>query len=44
MLYEGKIVSEGTPEEIKHTKDEVVHQFVEGLSRGPITLNLEKAF
>ena len=44
MLYEGKIVSVGTPEQIKNSKDEVVHQFVEGLSHGPITLNLEKVF
>ena len=43
MLYQGKIVSVGTPDEIRSTKDEVVHQFVEGLSHGPITLNLEKA-
>ena len=44
MLYEGKIVSIGTPDEIKNSKNEVVHQFVEGLSHGPITLNLEKTF
>jgi len=43
MLYQGKIVSIGTPDEIKNSKNEVVHQFVEGLSHGPITLNLEKA-
>jgi phospholipid/cholesterol/gamma-HCH transport system ATP-binding protein len=40
MLYEGKIVSVGAPDEIKSTKNEVVHQFVEGLSHGPITLNI----
>jgi len=43
MLYLGKIVSVGTPDDIKNSKDEIVHQFVEGLSHGPITLNLEKA-
>jgi phospholipid/cholesterol/gamma-HCH transport system ATP-binding protein len=43
MLYQGKIVSIGTPDEIKNSKNEIVHQFVEGLSHGPITLNLEKA-
>ena len=44
MLYEGKIVSVGTPDEIRHTKDPVVHQFIEGLSQGPITENMERAF
>jgi len=43
MLYEGKIICVGTPDEIKHTDNPVVHQFIEGLSHGPITLNLEKA-
>ena len=44
MLYEGKIIGLGTPEEIKNSQDGIVHQFVEGLSHGPITLNLDKAF
>ena len=44
MLYQGVIVATGTPDEMKNSKDEVVHQFVEGLSHGPITLNLEKTF
>lgn len=37
MLYQGKIVGSGTPEEIKNTQDPVVHQFINGLSDGPIT-------
>jgi phospholipid/cholesterol/gamma-HCH transport system ATP-binding protein len=37
MLYEGKIIEVGTPEEIKGTKNEVVQQFIQGRSRGPIT-------
>ncbi|OGS18687.1 MAG: ABC transporter ATP-binding protein [Elusimicrobia bacterium RIFOXYA2_FULL_50_26] len=41
MLYDGKIVSAGSPADIKNTTDPVVHQFVEGLSHGPITV--EKA-
>jgi len=41
MLYDGKIVSAGSPADIKNTADPVVHQFVEGLSHGPITV--EKA-
>jgi phospholipid/cholesterol/gamma-HCH transport system ATP-binding protein len=43
MLYKGKIVGSGTPDEIKNTKDPVIKQFIEGLSHGPITLDLEKA-
>ncbi len=43
MLYKGTIIEIGTPDEIKHSKNPVVHQFVEGLSEGPITLDLEKS-
>lgn len=39
MLYKGKIVTVGTPEEIKNTKDPVVRQFITGASKGPITEN-----
>jgi phospholipid/cholesterol/gamma-HCH transport system ATP-binding protein len=42
MLYQGKIVCTGSPEEIRTTENPVVHQFIEGLSHGPITLGLEK--
>ncbi|MGA2090793.1 MAG: ABC transporter ATP-binding protein [Endomicrobiales bacterium] len=44
MLYEGKIIFIGTPEEVKSTTNPVVHQFVEGLSHGPITVDIEKSF
>jgi len=37
MLYQGKIIAQGTPEEIQGSKDPVVHQFINGLARGPIT-------
>ncbi len=37
MLYKGKIILEGTPSEIQRTTDPVVHQFINGLARGPIT-------
>ncbi|MFC1658216.1 ABC transporter ATP-binding protein [Candidatus Omnitrophota bacterium] len=37
MLYQGKIIACGTPEEIRNTDDPIVHQFINGLSRGPIT-------
>ena len=37
MLYEGKIIGAGTPEEIKNSKDPIVQQFITGSARGPIT-------
>ena len=37
MLYQGRIILEGTPKEIQATHDPVVHQFIHGLSKGPIT-------
>jgi phospholipid/cholesterol/gamma-HCH transport system ATP-binding protein len=36
MMYEGKIIVEGTPEEIKKTENEVVQQFIHGRATGPI--------
>jgi len=37
MLYQGKLIAQGTPEEIKKTDDPIVHQFINGLAHGPIT-------
>ncbi len=37
MLYEGKIIAQGTPEEIKNTSDPIVKQFITGAAHGPIT-------
>ena len=37
MLYEGKIICQGTPEEIKNTQDPTVRQFITGAAHGPIT-------
>lgn len=37
MMFQGKIIMEGTPAEIQSSKDPFVHQFVNGLSSGPIT-------
>lgn len=42
MLYQGKIIAEGTPEEIQSTNHPVVHQFINGLAKGPITETLEQ--
>ncbi len=37
MLYEGKIIATGTPDEIKSSKDPVVQQFITGSAHGPMT-------
>jgi phospholipid/cholesterol/gamma-HCH transport system ATP-binding protein len=39
MLYGGKIVFHGTPEEIMHTRDETIRQFIEGRAEGPISVH-----
>jgi len=36
MLYEGKIIHSGTPEEVRRTDDPVLRQFIEGKAQGPI--------
>jgi len=38
LLYDGKIVFEGTPEETRSTSDELVRQFIEGNAQGPIPI------
>lgn len=37
MLYQGKIIEVGTPDEIKKSKNEIVQQFIQGKAEGPIT-------
>jgi phospholipid/cholesterol/gamma-HCH transport system ATP-binding protein len=37
MLYEGRIIFTGTPDEIQATPDPVVVQFINGFAEGPIT-------
>jgi phospholipid/cholesterol/gamma-HCH transport system ATP-binding protein len=37
MLYKGKIIADGTPEEIQNSQDPFVRQFINGLAKGPIT-------
>jgi len=37
MLYEGKIIAEGTPDEIRYSHNAYVHQFITGAAHGPIT-------
>jgi phospholipid/cholesterol/gamma-HCH transport system ATP-binding protein len=36
MLYQGRIVYQGTPDEIRGTDDPLVRQFIEGSREGPI--------
>lgn len=42
MLYQGRIIAEGTPDEIRSTDHPVVYQFINGLAKGPITETIEK--
>ncbi len=37
MLYQGKLIEIGTPQEIQNTSNPVVRQFINGESEGPIT-------
>jgi phospholipid/cholesterol/gamma-HCH transport system ATP-binding protein len=37
MLYDGKIIEVGTPEEIKNSKNATVQQFIHGRAQGPIS-------
>jgi phospholipid/cholesterol/gamma-HCH transport system ATP-binding protein len=36
MLYEGKVIAEGTPDEIKNSSDQRIQQFIKGSPEGPI--------
>jgi len=38
MLFRGKIVGVGSPEEIKNSSDPIVQQFIQGKSEGPIKI------
>jgi phospholipid/cholesterol/gamma-HCH transport system ATP-binding protein len=37
MLYEGRIIAVGTPDEIRRAPDPIVQQFIHGRAEGPIT-------
>lgn len=37
MLYAGKIIEVGMPDQVRHTKNPIVHQFITGAAVGPIT-------
>lgn len=36
ILANGAIAAEGTPDEVRHSQDPLVHQFVNALSQGPV--------
>ncbi len=38
MLFKGRIIEVGTPEEIKNSRNPIVKQFIEGKSDGPIKI------
>lgn len=38
MLHEGKVMFEGTPDEVKETRHPIVRQFIEGRAEGPIVM------
>ena len=37
MLYQGRIIEVGTPEEFQRSKNPIVQQFIEGRAQGPLT-------
>jgi len=39
MLYQGRIIEQGTPEEFQRSKNPIVEQFIEGRAQGPLTDN-----
>ena len=39
MLYDGRVEFEGTPEETRNSSNEIVIQFINGQSAGPIQMN-----
>ncbi len=42
MLYEGKIIALGTPEEIRTSSSPLVQQFISGSSQGPIKMKVKE--
>ncbi len=43
MVHKGRLIAVGTPDEIKHSKDAVVQQFINGEPQGPIDFFKEDA-
>ena len=38
MVYQGRILEVGTPQEIRKSKNEIVQQFIQGNIEGPIQI------
>ena len=38
MLYDGHIIGEGTPDQVKNSKDPYIQQFVTGSVEGPMPI------
>ncbi len=43
MLYNGKVLQVGTPEDIRHSRNPVVQQFIKGELEGPIDIRAQEA-
>lgn len=43
VLANGKIAAQGTPEEVRHSEDPLVHQFVNALPEGPVRFHYPAA-
>lgn len=43
MLYEGRILACGTPDEIRASSDPIVQQFIQGRALGPMSISEEEA-
>jgi len=41
MLYQGKIIEQGSPEAFQQSKSAIVQQFIEGRADGPLTEGVE---
>ena len=44
MLHAGRVIQVGTPQEIRHSTDVAVRQFIEGRTDGPLTDDMEAAW
>ena len=41
MLYRGRIIEDGTPEQFQASKNPIVQQFIEGRAEGPLTASAD---
>lgn len=44
MLYEGRIVGTGSPDEIRNSKDPLIQQFITGSAQGPIKIEESRSY